>query len=260
VVDSLPRNPEAEIDAANPWYVEDQFAVQLGSPSFRAVVEDRWRRFERAIDEWTRLRGGVGPSRLMDAGCGDGVNLSFLARMADRRRWPTTVVGTDYSSLRISRAGTLRAGGLIQSSVTALAVKDATFDVVLCNQVLEHVPDDRSAFVELRRVLRPGGLLIVGVPNEGSRLGTLRNHVLQRSILSSTDHVTMYTKRLLLERLNEVGLNVLRIEPQGFFVPHTVLHAWLTRGRFLRQALDRLAEALPSCAAGLFAFATRPNH
>jgi 2-polyprenyl-3-methyl-5-hydroxy-6-metoxy-1,4-benzoquinol methylase len=140
-----------------------------------------------------------------------------------------------------------------------LAVEDAAFDVVLCNQVLEHVPDDRSAFLELHRVLRPGGLLIVGVPNEGSLLGTLRNNVFQRSILRSTDHVTMYTRRLLRERLTAAGLHVVRIETQGFFVPHTVLHAWLTRGRFARQALDRLAETFPSCAAGLFAIATRPN-
>ncbi len=253
------RDPRAEIHAANPWYVEDQFAVQLGSPAFRAVVENRWRVFARAIDEWTALSATAPPARLLDAGCGDGINLSFCSGMVRDRNWPTILVGADYNTLRIGRARALRVSGLVRASVTSLAFSDCSFDVVVCNQVLEHVPEYQTGLDELRRVLRPGGLLLIGVPNEGSPLGILRNHVLQRSILRSTDHVNMFTKRLLLDGLHRAGFDVVRIEPEAFFVPHTAVHGWLNRWPPVRRLLDSVGRRIPSCAAGLLAVAMRPR-
>jgi SAM-dependent methyltransferase len=49
-------------------------------------------------------------------------------------------------------------------SITAMTFDAASFDCVLCSEVLEHVPDDLLALSELRRVLRPGGVLVVTVP------------------------------------------------------------------------------------------------
>jgi SAM-dependent methyltransferase len=49
--------------------------------------------------------------------------------------------------------------------VTSLRFPDASFDAVICNHVLEHVPDDRAAMRELRRVLRPGGWAVLLVPD-----------------------------------------------------------------------------------------------
>jgi SAM-dependent methyltransferase len=48
--------------------------------------------------------------------------------------------------------------------VTQIPYRDGTFDVILCNHVLEHVPDDRRALAELFRVLRPGGWAVLQVP------------------------------------------------------------------------------------------------
>ncbi len=48
--------------------------------------------------------------------------------------------------------------------ITSIPHPDASFDVVLCNHVLEHVPDDRTAMTELRRILRPGGWAVVMCP------------------------------------------------------------------------------------------------
>jgi 2-polyprenyl-3-methyl-5-hydroxy-6-metoxy-1,4-benzoquinol methylase len=253
------RDPDREIGSGNPWYVEDQFLIQLGSPALRLVVENRWQLFERAIDDWSRSKGGIAPARLLDAGCGDGINLSFLARMVANRGWPTVLIAADYNSLRLDRARIQRVSAIVRASVTQLAFKDNAFDIVICNQVLEHVPDDTVALRELRRVLQPGGLLIVGVPNEGSHLGILRNHVLQRSILRSTDHVNFYTRRTLLGRLQAAGLHVVRVEPEGFFTPHTILHSALNRWRVITSLLNAIARAVPAWAAGLQVVATRPQ-
>lgn len=50
------------------------------------------------------------------------------------------------------------------TSITAMSFDNASFDCVLCSEVLEHIPDDMKAVSELRRVLKPGGVLVVTVP------------------------------------------------------------------------------------------------
>ena len=52
----------------------------------------------------------------------------------------------------------------VHADITALPFGEETFDLVLCSHVLEHVPDDRAAMLELRRVVRPGERVIVQVP------------------------------------------------------------------------------------------------
>jgi len=250
------HDPRVEIEAANPWYVADQFATQCGAQASRAVLENRWRVFARAIDEWVGSTGRL-PAFAMDAGCGDGINLSFLTRLCAERGWPTRLVGADYSALRIGRARRFESCCLARTSLTSLGFADASFDIVLCNQVLEHIPDDDAAFREIHRVLRPSGLCVIGVPNEGSMLGTLRNHVLQRSVLRSTDHVNMYTEQILRRRMSQANLRVERVLPEGFFVPHTAVHAALNGLRPVRQVLNAIARAVPPLAAGLIVVATR---
>jgi SAM-dependent methyltransferase len=53
----------------------------------------------------------------------------------------------------------------VRGSVTALPVREARFDCVICSQVIEHLPENPVIFEELLRVLRPGGLLILGTPD-----------------------------------------------------------------------------------------------
>jgi ubiquinone/menaquinone biosynthesis C-methylase UbiE len=50
------------------------------------------------------------------------------------------------------------------TSITAMSFDSASFDCVLCSEVLEHIPDDAKAVSELRRVLKPGGVLVATVP------------------------------------------------------------------------------------------------
>jgi ubiquinone/menaquinone biosynthesis C-methylase UbiE len=54
---------------------------------------------------------------------------------------------------------------LVRGSIHALPIRDASFDCVVCSQVIEHCPADPGIFTELVRVLQPGGLLILGTPD-----------------------------------------------------------------------------------------------
>jgi SAM-dependent methyltransferase len=90
-------------------------------------------------------------SRVLDAGCGEGV-------LVDEYTGRLEIVGVDasYSSARVQRA-----------SLLALPFEAATFDRALCLDVLEHLQfsEQPAALAELFRVLRPGGELLVSVPN-----------------------------------------------------------------------------------------------
>jgi SAM-dependent methyltransferase len=59
----------------------------------------------------------------------------------------------------------------VRTDLQKLLFDDAAFDLLLCNHVLEHVPDDRAAMGEMFRVLRPGGAAVVTVPGPDVSLG-----------------------------------------------------------------------------------------
>jgi SAM-dependent methyltransferase len=83
--------------------------------------------------------------RVLDVGCGDRPYEALLMGASE-------IVGFDVP-------GNPHAD--LHGSIDAIPVEDASFDVVLCLQVLEHVPDPAAAIRELRRVVRPGGRVLL---------------------------------------------------------------------------------------------------
>lgn len=91
------------------------------------------------------------------------------------------------------------------SDVTALPVPDSAFDVALCTEVLEHVPDPIAAISEFARILKPGGLLIVTAPL-GSGIHQAPYHFYGG-----------YTPYWYRKFLGEAGFEDIRVEPNGGF-------------------------------------------
>jgi SAM-dependent methyltransferase len=123
------------------------------------AADDRhwWYRGRRRV-----LRAAIGRlplapgARLLDAGCGSGRMLDELARYG-------RVTGVDLSSEAVASA---RARGheVVRAAIEAMPFDEGTFDLVSCLDVIEHTPDDLATLAELRRVTRPGGLLVATVP------------------------------------------------------------------------------------------------
>jgi SAM-dependent methyltransferase len=104
----------------------------------------------------------VGSRRVLDVACGSGYGLPILESRAG------AVVGVDIdgATLREARASLLpRTTSLVAASGCRLPFADGSFDVVTSFETLEHLESRRSFLEELRRVLRPGGLLILSTPN-----------------------------------------------------------------------------------------------
>jgi SAM-dependent methyltransferase len=106
------------------------------------------------------LRPGLS---LLDIGCGPGTITADLARLVA----PGDVVGLDASADIVAQAAAQAGGSGLTNlrfetgDLFALPFDEASFDVVHAHQVLQHLADPVAALVELRRVLRPGGILAV---------------------------------------------------------------------------------------------------
>ncbi len=97
------------------------------------------------------------PARILDAGCGSGRNMVELAR-----RGAVTGVELSHTSVELARA---RARGeVIEGSVLEMPFTEASFDLAVSLDVIEHLEDDLAALSELRRVVSPGGTLLLTVP------------------------------------------------------------------------------------------------
>lgn len=124
-----------------------------------ALDNDHWwyrgrRRVIRAeLDRLPLAPGG----RVLDAGCGSGATMRELVRYGEVSGIELSV---EAAELARSRAhGDVRIGRLEE-----LPWADDTFELITCLDVIEHVPDDVVALVELARVCAPGGWLLVTVP------------------------------------------------------------------------------------------------
>ena len=245
------KNPKAEIAAGNPWYTENQLEAALGTEGGRRAAAARWRLLEKIITGWlSAVADGNREFRVLDAGCGDGLDLNVLGRIFESAGRAATLYGCDYNPLRIEKIGANPAvRGVFMASLAEAPIAGASFDVILCNHVIEHIDDPGPALSELGRMLRPGGLLMVGVPNEGCLMAQLRNNLLQRSILRTTDHVHFFTARTLKAAVLRAGLKVDRVEAYGFFSPHLRLHNLLWATGLGRAVVGLLGAIFPGQAA-----------
>jgi len=90
---------------------------------------------------------------------------------------------------------------------------DASIDIILCSHVLEHIPEDRKAMSEIRRVLRPDGFAVILVPivvgvDETHEDPSIEGEALRWKYFGMGDHVRQYGKRDFIERLEAAGLKV----------------------------------------------------
>jgi len=114
---------------------------------------------------------GLTGSRILDIGCGSGRHACEAYRLKD-----VTVIAADLNYPNVAEAkkrllfhdrlGAHGGGrwGLSVADITRLPFRDNFFDLVICSEVLEHIPDHETAAGELLRVLKPGCHLVVSVP------------------------------------------------------------------------------------------------
>ncbi|MFJ5773201.1 methyltransferase domain-containing protein [Streptomyces sp. NPDC093094] len=201
--------------------------------------------------------GPGGPRTVLDIGCGDGTAAATAAPLLAGHH----LVGVDWSQDALGRART-RLPYAVRGELTGggLPFRSGAADAVLFSEVIEHLVDPDAALDELRRVLRPGGHLMLSTPNLAAwynralllaGVQPVFSEVSLRAVHGRpgrevVGHLRLYTARALTAFVAASGFEVVRLAGAPFHgVPGPL------------RPLDRLACARPSLASILLLHARR---
>jgi predicted SAM-dependent methyltransferase len=125
----------------------------------------------------------------------------------------------------------------VKADICDLPFTDNSYDVILCNHVLEHIPDDTKAMQELFRVLKPGGMAILQIPQDLSRTTTfsddsITNQKERAAIFGQYDHVRIYG-RDYFDKLRSIGFTVIEEDYTHEIAPELVEKYCLAKGEII---------------------------
>ena len=230
-------------------------AALRGEPSYvwRAGQERRLQMIVTAAGD--RLMG-----RVLENGCGVGIYLQHLTPRAG------SIVGLEFDDERVREART-RSQNLINGASEQLPFSTASFNVILSHEVLEHVRDDHRSVEEMIRVLKPGGVIVLFVPNLGYPYEThgiywrgrycfgnipLVHYMPSRWRQWLAPHVRAYSTHDLQQLFRQLPVNVLE-QKIIFGAYDNIIYRFPTLGRVLRDVLQWL-EKTPLKIFGLSHF------
>jgi len=191
-----------------------------------------------------------GPGRVLDVGCSSG----YLAR-------PLREAGARVVGIELDPAAAAEARAVCEAVVVGdvesvdLPFEPASFDVVLCGDVVEHLRDPGAALARLRQFLRPGGRLVLTTPNVANwaiRLSLLagRWRYTDRGILDRT-HTHLFTRKTLNETVTQAGYRVVELD-------HTAPVPFVGTPR-VEQVAHAVAAVRPSLLAYQLLLAATPR-
>lgn len=125
----------------------------------------------------------------------------------------------------------------VKADICDLPFTDNAFDFILCNHVLEHIPDDTKAMQELFRILKPGGTGIFQIPQDLSRAVTfeddsITNRKERAKIFGQYDHVRVYG-RDYFDKLRSVGFTVNEVDYTANLSEETIDKFRLAKGEII---------------------------
>ena len=125
----------------------------------------------------------------------------------------------------------------VKADICNLPFEDNTYDIIFCNHVLEHIPDDTKAMQELYRVLKHGGMGIFQIPQDLSRATTFSDDTIvdqkeRAKIFGQYDHVRVYG-RDYFDKLRSIGFKVIEEDYTNKIAPKLVEKYCLAKGEII---------------------------
>ncbi len=167
-------------------------------------------------------------NRALEVGPGAGGYLPVLAKVARE------VIAADIEEAYLRHARTQGASipGLvcITDDITATALPESSFDLVLCTEVVEHIADSQAALLGLAKLLAPGGSLVLSTPQRYSPLelcakiaflpGVIQLvRLIYREPILATGHINLLTEAQLKAQIELAGLSIVKEHKSGFYLP-----------------------------------------
>jgi ubiquinone/menaquinone biosynthesis C-methylase UbiE len=178
-----------------------------------------------------RLRGEV----LVDLGAGNGQESVALARQCKAK----TVICVDHDPKELARANKLKIKAVKADLNQPIPLADNLADVVIANQVIEHIAKTDTLVKEIERILRPGGRAIICTPNlaswhniaalvmgwqpfssqvsDAAFLGNPLHPLYKQAIQEEQAHLRVFTRRSLTDLLGFHGLEIDEARGIGFY-------------------------------------------
>lgn len=125
----------------------------------------------------------------------------------------------------------------VKADICNLPFRDNSFDVIFCNHVLEHIPDDTKAMQELYRILKPSGWGIFQIPQDLTRATTFEDNSItdkkeRAKIFGQYDHVRIYG-RDYFDKLRSIGFKVEEVDYSATMTPSTIEKFRLAKGEII---------------------------
>jgi len=192
----------SEIDDRDEYGEDDPYDVLDGSGEMTSFHQCRLSGTVHLLEEATR-RVGTCP-KILDLGCG----LGHITAQIQHRFPSAEVSGLDGSISAIAAAKEAYGGiDFVVADAYRPPYLPGYFDIVVCNNIWEHVPDPLRLLEAVKRVLSPDGVLIISTPSR-YRLGNIARVLLGKPVkLISPHHVTEYTVGQVLEQLRFGGFD-----------------------------------------------------
>jgi len=207
-------------------------AEQYNSSYFDLYRRRKPFRIRRALSRLSVIELMIPPGRLLDIGC----SLGYFVEGALQRKWQAS--GVEISPQASEEARSL--GLDVKTGVLEdVHYPDEAFDCVTMWDVLEHVPDPTLHMREVRRILKPGGILAIGTPNLGHPAFKAKRENWRH--LKPSEHIFYFEERTLARLFEKTGFRqvIPPIIPNRRFPgwPVAAARAWLYRTLRLNDVL-----------------------
>lgn len=166
--------------------------------------------------------------KALEIGPGSGVYLPLLAQKCE------TVHAADIAEEFLYRARELSNIypniSAVRDDITNSNIPDASYDIIVCTEVIEHIPDSQAALRHMRRILRPGGVLILSTPQKFSIMELtckiaflpvvidIVRFIYGEAILE-TGHINLLTPKMARHQMAEAGFRVKSTFVSGLYIP-----------------------------------------
>ena len=164
----------------------------------------------------------------LEVGPGSGIYLPVLAGLFKK------VYGSDIKDAYLKHARSLLREVdnlyLVVDDIADSNLPEYSFDLILCTEVIEHIADSQAAIAQIRRLLKPGGVLVLSTPQRYSPLEMFAKvaflpgiiqlvHLIYREPVLDSRHINLMTETQVTNQLKTTGFSIVEQHKSGLYLP-----------------------------------------